>query len=306
MGSGRVTKNKQYCIFEGDNVNTDKRIELTGTWSYHIGAKSEIKPSMDFVSWKPTGLYNGMVAPCHNYAICAVIWYQGEANILKPDTYEDYQRRMIAGYREKWGQKNLPFYYVQLPNITADMPVLHSGIPNIREEQERCLTYPNVGMACSIDVGEDNDWHPLQKKEIGDRLGLLVKAHIYKQNVEFSGPTVKNIDVIRNHEKNGYDIIIHCEHANGLKVNGVETNTVYEDVPTYRRPIVDELLDFEVAGPDGHYEPAHAVVEDDTIKLFLHLGSIPAKVRYCHSNTPKGGLIFNSDNLPMAAFEKNI
>ena len=56
-------------------------------------------PETDFVNWKPTGLYNGMMAPCHKYTIAGVLGYQGEANTDRPERYLDLMRKMINGYR---------------------------------------------------------------------------------------------------------------------------------------------------------------------------------------------------------------
>lgn len=306
-GYGRVTKDKHYGIFAGDNVNTDNYIDLSGRWSYCIGAEHTTKPGMDFISWKPTGLYNGMVAPCHKYTICAVLWYQGEANILEALKYGEYSKRMVKGYREKWGNKDLPFFYVQMPNLKADMPDVHSGFPNLREEQERFLQYPNVGMACSIDVGEDNDWHPTHKKEIGDRLGLLVKKFIYHEDIEYSGPVVESIKV-QKENNNDYEIELVCSHANGLRIHRTVDayENKFEDMSTWCRKKTDEILDFEVAGTDGKYHKATAKIEKENVIVSIHLDSIPMMVRYCHSNSPQGALLYNEQDLPMAPFERQI
>ena len=98
-----------------------------------------------------------MMSPCHNYVIKAVIWYQGESNTELPDKYEGLSQRMIDGYRKKWNNSELPFFYVQLPNFSIDLEQEHSGWPELREVQERLQHMPYTGMVCAIDLGEDKD-----------------------------------------------------------------------------------------------------------------------------------------------------
>ena len=62
----------------------------------------------------PTVLYNGMVAPLVPYAIKGVIWYQGESNSGAAKEYRTLFPRMIADWREKWGEGDFPFLFVQI------------------------------------------------------------------------------------------------------------------------------------------------------------------------------------------------
>jgi sialate O-acetylesterase len=41
----------------------------------------------------------------------------------------------------------------------------------------------NVGLAVTIDLGEWNDIHPLNKKSVGDRLALQAEKIAYQKNV---------------------------------------------------------------------------------------------------------------------------
>ncbi len=62
----------------------------------------------------PTTLYNAMIAPLAGYAIRGVIWYQGESNYDRPETYVNLFKSMVAGWRSAWGQGAFPFYYCQI------------------------------------------------------------------------------------------------------------------------------------------------------------------------------------------------
>lgn len=294
-GAGRFTPNKEYSIFTGEHHKKEDIVDLTGTWSYKIGTYAKKIPPTDFVNWKPTGLYNGMMAPCHRYTINGMIWYQGESNTNNPFNYEALSAEMISGYREKWNQGNFPYYYVQLPNFTIDLDDVNSGWPELREEQERLLQIENTGMACAIDLGEDNDLHPLNKKEVGERLARLVCAKQYGMSIEYSGPTIEQIHVVSDEKQT--EIIITCGHVSKLLIK--------DRISRIHRP-VEELIDFQVAGDDAIYETVQVKVEENIIHLLWEKEGRPRYLRYCHANAPKGALLYNEAGLPMAPFARGV
>ena len=52
---------------------------------------------------------------------------------------------------------------------------LLKAIGAVREAQLKTLSLPNTGMAVTIDIGEWNDIHPLNKKDVGKRLALAAQ-----------------------------------------------------------------------------------------------------------------------------------
>lgn len=292
-GNGRFTPDKEYCIFTGEHHKIEECIDLTGTWSYRIGAKAKKIPPTDFVNWKPTGLYNGMMAPCHRYTISGMIWYQGEGNTYSPFDYEALSLAMINGYRANWNQGNFPYYYVQLPNFSIDLEETYSGWPELREEQERLQQFENTGMVCAIDLGEDNDLHPLKKKEVGERLARLVRAKQYKENIEYSGPTIEGIEVVINEQE--MNIVIECGHVSRLLVKDRISGSHKKE---------EDIIDFQVAGDDRVYKTVAVRIDENKIYLQLGKEEQPRYLRYCHSNAPKGALLYNEDRLPMAPFTR--
>ena len=287
-GFGRVTLGKTYAIW-----NDAGRIDLTGQWQYRIGAACEIRPQTDFTSWKPTGLYNGMTAPCHKYGITGLLWYQGESNAESPENYADLFERMISGYRRKWQKDNLPAFYVQLPNFTIDM----YNDPNmtgrewgpIREAQAASQSIPDTGMVTTIDLGEDNDIHPLNKKGIGERLALLAAAHVHGMDVEYSGPVPVSAVCKKATGGNGCEVRILCKHAE---------NGMYAANPDK----TDEILDFELLDDNGNVYPVSVTLTDNEIIISSDEIAAPAKVRYCYKNSPDGGVVYNKEGLPMSPF----
>ena len=141
-----------------------------------------IRQPVDFINWRSTGLYNGMAAPCEAFPIAGFLWYQGEANAHMPGvlTYADKLKRLIVGYRKARKDNGLPFLYVQLPNFKIETyygneEERDSDWGAMRLEQEKVLTLPGTGMVRTIGLGEDNDLHPHNKKDVGELLADLAE-----------------------------------------------------------------------------------------------------------------------------------
>ena len=90
---------------------------------------------------------------------------------------------MIQDWRNRWGQGDFPFLFVQLANYKSN-----GCWPVLRESQTETLRLANTGMAVTIDIGESKDIHPKNKQDVGLRLALAARAMAYKQPVEYSGP----------------------------------------------------------------------------------------------------------------------
>ena len=57
---------------------------------------------------------------------------------------------------------------------------------SLRESQLKSLSVPNTGMAVAIDLGEWNDIHPDNKKDVGERLALAAE-NCLGENIVYSG-----------------------------------------------------------------------------------------------------------------------
>lgn len=295
-GHGRFTDGKTYAVFRGE-----ERVELSGAWQYRIGASCEMIEETDFVNWKPTGLYHAMTAPCHRYMIAGIVWYQGESNThAAAGRYLELMERMISGYREKWGEE-LPFFYVQLPNFEADIyekerNETYSDWPGIREAQRQALKFPGTGMAVAIDLGEDNDLHPLNKEGIGYRLAMQAAAKLYGLRAECDGPQVEKVSMERTEAQEAagegcttWRVTLHCKNATGLYAFSEDKGT--------------EIKDFEIMDEKGLLRPVRAVIirNDVVLQCDEAVGEI-REIRYCYHNTNSGALLYNEDGFPMSPF----
>ena len=186
-----------------------------------------------------------MIAPLRNYAVKGVLWYQGESSTKKPSEYAALMETLIANWRTEWKQEKLPFLIVQLTNFME--PKAEPGESNwaaLRQQQKEVLNVPNTGMAVTIDLGEWNDIHPLNKYDVGKRLALQARKIAYgEKNLVASGPLFKSME-----QKGNQLILSFTDVGSGLLAK--ENNT---------------LKGFAVAGNDGNFVWANAIIESDKV-----------------------------------------
>lgn len=256
-------------------------IDLKGEWRFKVGDIMPSLASQTFIRWKPMGLYNAMIAPLLNYKIKGVIWYQGESNAERPFEYYNLFCAMINDWRKNWNEGNFPFLFVQLPNfMNANNKPSDSNWALLREAQLKTLSLPNTGMAVAIDIGEWNDIHPVDKKDVGNRLALAAEKIAYGDNVVYSGPIYKSMTV------DGNKIIISFTNSgSGLFAKGS-----------------DELKYFSICGKDKIFVWANAKIENNKIIVWSDKVQNPVAVRYAWADNPEGANLFNKEGLPASPF----
>ncbi|MDR0301778.1 MAG: sialate O-acetylesterase [Treponema sp.] len=279
-GEGGVTKDKPFRIFT-DNES----IELAGTWKYKVGATAPVRPAEFFFQRLPMGNYNAMIAPLLKYPSKGVIWYQGESNDSNPHDYAQLFRLMIQDWREKCGNKELPFLFVQLPiwkNLSDNDESSSWAI--IREAQAAALSLPATGMAAALELGEWNDLHPINKKDVGIRLFLAAEKTLF--NVENSSPG----PILQRIEKRQEKLFLYFNNcASGLKT-----------IPVGEKAYVG-IID------NGKMERLPAQIEGkDSISIDISSIKNPEKVLYAWADNPLDRQLFNSDGLPVIPFRKEI
>lgn len=280
-GKGGFVPDKPYCIFAGKDT-----VDLKGTWQYKVGMIFKPTNGGGFgggisAQNQPTALYNAMVAPEVNYTIKGFCWYQGETNAGRPQEYESLMGALINDWREKWGQGSLPFLYVQLPGF-MDYSYLpeESNWALMREAQLKALSVPNTGMAVAIDLGEWNDIHPDNKKDVGERLALSALKLAYHEDTVSSGPLFKEAII-----EGGKIIIRFTNTGSGLMaVDG------------------EELGEFSIAGNDKKFVWAKATIEGDKVVVWSNEIVAPAYVRYAWADNPVNPNLFNKEGLPASPF----
>jgi sialate O-acetylesterase len=229
-------------------------------------------------SHSPSALYNAMIAPLIPFAIKGAIWYQGESNSGRAYEYRTLFPTMIQDWRAHWHEGDFPFLFVQLA------PYFDGNSEGVRYAELRdaqlntALTLKNTGIAVITDAGDEKDIHPKKKEPVGVRLALAARALAYGEKLEYSGPIFKSKKI------EGSKVILTFDHVgNGLMVKG------------------DKLTGFAVAGADGNFVDADAVIEGDTVVVSSPKVEKPTDVRFGWKNfTPLN--FFNKDDLPASPF----
>lgn len=227
----------------------------------------------------PCGLFNGMIHPLVGFPIRGVIWYQGEANTARPREYSVLFPAMITDWRTRWGQGDFPFLFVQIANYRdrGSQPRDHDWA-RLREAQTRALELPNTGMAVAIDVGEADNIHPANKREVGRRLSLLAADVVYGQPLQSQSPRMGALRI------DGNRAIVSFTHTYGsLTARG------------------EAVRGFALAGPDGRFEWADAVIQGEDVVLSSPAVPQPVAVRYGWDGNPDVNL-YNAAGLPAVPF----
>jgi len=262
-------------------TDTTGQIDLAGQWSYHKAnalAQLPQPPTQSNSANRPTLIYNAMINPILPYTIKGVIWYQGESNADRATQYRHLFPLLINDWRQKWGEGNFPFYFVQIANYAATDQPPAADWPALRDAQLSTLTLPNTGMAVTIDIGDAHRIHPQNKQEVGRRLALIASAKTYGENISYSGPIYKS-QVI-----NGNKIELKFSHTdNGLLAKG------------------DTLKGFVIAGADKKFYPASAIISGNKVVVSSSDVPNPVAVRYAWANNPVCNL-YNGANLPASPF----
>jgi sialate O-acetylesterase len=226
-------------------------------------------------------LYNGMIAPLTKFPIKGVLWYQGESNTTSFPVARQYRpllTALIDSWRAAWGIGDFPFYIVQLPSFGTT--VAEHPWAETRESQRLVSrSVPKSGLVVTVDLGEANTWHPVNKRDVGTRAALLARAKTYGEDVVGTGPEYESMKVVGNEI-----VLTFAKHSGPLVAKG------------------DALEHFTVAGADKKFHPATARIEGDTVIVSSDAVPAPVAVRYAWAGNPEGANLFNAAGLPASPF----
>ena len=156
------------------------------------------------ITFTPSMLYNGVVAPLAGYGARGVVWYQGEADsgglfpteIATPHGYSlqffsDQMQMLINSWREKFENPDLSFIQVQLASYQKQA---ERDWGMARWEQLKTTTkVPNCYLTNIIDCGEKDNIHPKDKQTVADRMVKIALAKVYGQtNINALAPVFKS------------------------------------------------------------------------------------------------------------------
>jgi len=260
-------------------------VALAGKWKgmISVDAKPPHPLPIAYENWPvmPSVLYEGMLRPLAPLAITGALWYQGEQNSDRGYQYRRILPEMIADWRKLFAQGDFPFYIASLPAFKHRSPDPVDGDEWTETRESQALTaasVPNSCLAVTIDSGDADNIHPIDKVPVGDRLARCALANYYGHNVVYSGPTLASVERLQG------EIRLHfADTDGGLVVKGTK------------------LEEFAIAGEDRKWHWADARIEGDTIVVSSPDVPNPKQARYAWQSNPAATL-FNGAGLPAAPF----
>ncbi|MCR5021514.1 sialate O-acetylesterase [Ruminococcus sp.] len=243
-----------------------------------IGVYGWPGPKNEFNPFRPCNMFENMVMRVCPYTIRGFLYYQGESDDHKPDSYYVLLTTLIAKWREVWGDDTLPFIMVQLPmhRYAADPDYKHWC--KIRSAQMKAFrTIKNTGIAVILDKGEFNEIHPKDKLPVGERLCLQAEKLVYGMDVDAFGPIFESCVF-----KDGKAEVKFSNAEKGFEVKGC-------------------IKGFEIAGEDGVFHPADVALGGGKAIVASEKVPAPKAVRYNWTNYGEV-TVFGKNGLPMAPF----
>ncbi len=237
---------------------------------------------------RPGNIYNGVLLPTIGYGIKGAIWYQGESNAGRAYEYASLFPFMIQNWRSEWQQGDFPFYWVQLADFMAEKTDAEQATASqwaeLRESQTKTQNaIKNGGQAVIIDLGEANDIHPKNKRDVAERLARWALVKDYGMKLPYRSPEFKSA------EFTGGKALVTLDTFGG----------------TLRTVDVSEVKGFVICGEDKKWAWAEAkIIGKDKLEVSAKGVAKPVAVRYAWSDNPVCNLL-TTDGLPVTPFRSD-
>ena len=256
----------------------EEQVNLAGGWKMKIGTEKYPPRPMNLgPNSFPSIRYQAMMHPLFKLSMKGMIWYQGETNTYSnPEQYGGLFRSMILDYRRQWNQK-FPFLFVQLANFEKVTGPESSSWAILRDEQASVLDLPLTAMATAIDIGESDDIHPRNKKDVGKRLANAALSIAYNKprpykNASMSSYELKDSTLTITFDNFGLRL---RSKTKGISALYVET-------------------------PDGTFTSVSGILRNNQLVVNIPEGS--TALYYAWSNNPGTLSLFGSYGLPVLPF----
>lgn len=230
----------------------------------------------------PTVNWNGHMAPIAGFAIRGLAWYQGENNgaVGAGPRYQQLLTAFAAHYRAAWKQPDLPLVIMQL--CTYQKP---GGYAELREAQAGFVAQdPHAALVVTLDQGaQDGDVHYPEKREVAARAARAALGLAHGRPGEYQGPRFAKATFA-----NGKATVSFTMTAGSLVAKDGDVRHV------------------EVAGADGRFQPATAVIQGETLVASSPAVPQPTAVRYAYSQFPwPPPNLFGGVGLPVEPFRSD-
>ena len=262
--------------------------------------------------YRPTGLYDCMLARIIPYTLKGVIWYQGESDDHKPHSYAKLFTSMIENWRTDWNDAALPFVFVQLPvhRYQADPDYRHWCI--VREQQAKVHSnVKNAWLTGCFDLGQFSDIHPRAKKELALRMEKNALANVYNliPSVDAAAPQLEGCHPVYSKSDGGRLILTFSNVPTGFEVRSDEVRLEeYKKMEANQKiTLPEDFTGFEIAGSDGIWYPAEFAFggtdgKQNQIVLCNKKVTRPVAARYGWYNYGPV-TIYGKNGLPLCPFQ---
>lgn len=172
-------------------------LPLDGEWLYRIehdfGRIVRGANPGHGVCTSPYILYDNMIAPLIPFALRGMLWYQGENNLMQAAEYPVHLEALIEDWRAACQQGDLPFIIVQLPGcgFSAEYADGSSWAKMRQGQLDVARKLNGAGIAVTLDCGEADNIHPVNKGPVGYRLAQWALAESYGRTTLRGGPLAR-------------------------------------------------------------------------------------------------------------------
>jgi sialate O-acetylesterase len=240
---------------------------------------------------EPGKFYTTMIQPLIPYSLRGFLWYQGESNCFLNENirYAYKFKTLIESWRTDWKDAKLPFYFVQIApyNYSASKDVRpHSteNLPEFWEAQALALHLHKTAMITITDLVDSIvDLHPAYKWEVGRRLSLVALNKTYGiKKLVCSGPVYLKMKIMNDKIK-----VWFSDTGSGLASRDGKP-----------------LSWFSIAGTDGKFVPANAVIDGNKVIVSSPEVPHPVYVRFAWNEAAQSNFV-NKEDLPAVPFRSD-
>lgn len=268
--------------------------------------KAFAKPKVGFAS-----NYDPRIAPLAGYTVRAMLWDQGEAGSgIDGMPFPVMTRALFRGWRKARGQEDMPVIYMSKPcgggpafdpdsELTRAATPYAAPRPSRKPKKEKAMKkwgakdanrnhFPQIaslkGTAMIATSDLQTDIHPTMKADYASRAALVARGVVYGEDVVWSGPVVKEQEVV-----DGALVLTFSEIGSGLTHSQGEALTGFQ------------LVD----GKGIWYHAKAEIIEPNKVKVSHASVPSPTFVRYAWGNKIPWANLFNKEGLPAQSFSSD-
>lgn len=281
-GPGGMAGTPEQRVLKFDD-GTSLALPAAEQWQYRPAPGIGEPPHAPWESAAGLGsIYNAMIAPLGNYGLRGVAWYQGESDGGMAEPYAAKLGSMMGAWRGQFGNAELPFLIVQLPNWGARVTApTESGFASVRDQQRRAVDADkHAALVVTLDLGDVINLHPENKQPVGARLARAAGILAYGRPGFASGPQP--------------DTVIRERDSLIIRFKGIEGSLL-----TYSG---SQVLGFELCGvAPGSCRFTSATVQGETV--IVRTDGLPStRLRFCWGESPVCNL-YDKTGIPVTPFE---